>query len=88
LLIYERITGESFIPTSLNSVVVFFYSCIIAADKDLVFSYNDFLDWLDEKPLLLTEFSNFLMEKMEMNNSLANNDSEKGNENKESKKKS
>lgn len=76
LLVYERITGETFVPTSLNSIVVFFYASIVASDKDLVFSFNEYLDWLDENPTSLTEFSQFLIKKIELNNYLSNDSKE------------
>lgn len=62
LMIYESITKQSFNPTCLTDVLIFFYSCILAADKTITISFDTFMDWIDQNPYQVTEFSNWLTE--------------------------
>lgn len=63
MMIYERIEDKAFAPSSMSDVIMFFYSCILAANADVLF--DDFIDWLDENPEKVTEFSNFLTTSIE-----------------------
>lgn len=64
LMIYENITHKSFNPSGLTDLVYFFYACVLAAsirEGDTV-KYEDFMDWLDENPDKVNEFSNWLID--------------------------
>lgn len=65
LILYENIQGKSFEPASTTDTIVYFYCVILASDKDLVFSFDDFLDMIDERPELFLDFAKFLSEEME-----------------------
>lgn len=69
-ILYENIQGKSFTPTSTTEVLVFLYCCILASDKDLLFSFDEFLDMVDENPHIIVEFSQFIEEQVNKNNSL------------------
>ncbi len=60
MMIYEKITGESFNPKGLTEIIIYFYSCVLASDKSLDFSFDDFTDYLDDNPEVLGEFSEWL----------------------------
>ena len=60
MLIYEKITDKSFSPQGLSDVLMFFYSTILAVDKDIEFSFDEFLDFCDENPNLVAEFADWL----------------------------
>ncbi len=57
LMIYENITNKSFNPKGISDVVIFFYSVVVASSKDTSLTFDDFLDWLDDNPAAINEFS-------------------------------
>lgn len=74
LIIYENIAGESFQPNGLNSIITLFYSCLMAANKNLTIEFNDFVDELDEQPDKLNEFSSYIISMINKNNDLSEKD--------------
>ena len=65
--IFENIMNRSFQPNTTSDVLVFFYSCIMASEKNLEFSFDEFLDMVDEKPELIGEFADFIAEAVKRN---------------------
>lgn len=59
-ILYENITGETFTPGGLSSIINFFYATIMATDRDSTLDYEEFLDWLDENAEKLKEFATWL----------------------------
>lgn len=59
-MFYEEITGESFKPTNLKSVLIFFYSNIMACNRELPVDFEAFIDWLDNHTEMLMEFTDWL----------------------------
>ena len=55
-MIYEEITGESFHPTNIKNVLIFFYSNIMAVNRELAIDFEAFVDWMDEHPEYLGMF--------------------------------
>ena len=60
LMIYENITQKSFNPQGLTDVITFFFSVVVASAKDTTLSFDDFLEWLDNNPDSLNQFSQWL----------------------------
>lgn len=60
LFIYEKITNEMFNPSTLTNIVIYFYSVVMASDKNLAISFEEFTDWLDNNMNELTNFTNWL----------------------------
>lgn len=62
MIVYEKIMDTSFAPKGLTEILVFFYSVIVASDKDndINLTYDGFMDWLDENPEKVGEFSEWL----------------------------
>ena len=71
MLIYEKITDKSFMPTGLYDIVMFFYSSILASDKDLILTFDEFIDWIDENPYVVGEFSEWLTASVDQQNKLS-----------------
>lgn len=69
-ILYENIQGKSFTPTTTTEVLVFLYCCILASDKELVFTFDEFLDYVDEHPTIIEEFSEFFVAQINKNQSL------------------
>ena len=65
--IFENIMNRSFQPNTTSDVLVFFYSCIMASEKNLDFTFDEFLDMVDEKLELIGEFADFIAEAVKRN---------------------
>ena len=60
MMIYEKITGESFNPKGITELMIYLYSIILASSKDITLSFDDFMNWIDENPTVLNEFTVWL----------------------------
>lgn len=70
LMIYENITGESFQPNGLNSILTLLYCCVMAANKDATIDFNDFVDELDEQPQIISDFSKYIVGMLTKNSNI------------------
>lgn len=59
-IIYEQITGNTFSPKNITDIITFFYSTVMACDKELTVTFDEFVSWLDEQPEKLNEFVSWL----------------------------
>ena len=80
LIIYEKITDKSFQPESLGDIIVYMYSTVLGSARDFNISYDEFLDWLDEHPAAITEFSQWLAEVAAKNQMLNDSSNTSANE--------
>ena len=69
-ILYENIQGKSFTPSTTTEVLIFLYCCILASDRELVFTFDEFLDYVDEHPNVIEEFSEFFVAQINQNQSL------------------
>ena len=69
--------GRSFSPDTTTDILIFMFSVIMASDKDLDFTFDEFLDMVDEKPELIIEFSQFISEQISKNKTLKPESEEK-----------
>lgn len=61
MVAYEQIQGKMFSPQTFTDMIVYFYCVVISSTKDMDgFSFDQFLDWLDEHQEAMTDFSNWL----------------------------
>lgn len=74
LMIYENITQKSFSPKGLSDVLVFFYSVVVASARDNTLSFDAFLDWVDQTPSLLNDFSQWLSDEFSHQAEITNQD--------------
>ena len=70
MMIYENISGKSFNPQGLTDIITFMYCVIVSSSKDYSYRFDDFIDYLDANPELLTQFSNWLTNTTYNNNAL------------------
>lgn len=61
LIIYESAMGKAFNPTTVTETIMYFYCVVIASDPTLEITFDDFMDWLDDKPTALQEFTEWLL---------------------------
>lgn len=62
LLMFENIKGTSYTPNSLNDVLLYLYCVVVASSKDYAFSYDQWIDWVDENPDDLTQIVQFIQQ--------------------------
>lgn len=72
LMIYEKVYGKTFQPDGLSEMLVYFYSTILASDKDIHLSFDEFVDHLDNNPDLLNEFAQWLTATSKVNKYVKN----------------
>lgn len=62
LFIYEQITKKSFKVETLLDNYIFFYSIILANNKDNLLDWDDFLDAIDTDNSIIDTFNSLLIE--------------------------
>lgn len=62
MFIFESMTDKPFSISTLFDTYIFFYSCIVADKDNPPLEFNDFLDYCDENPDLISEFNEFMNE--------------------------
>lgn len=77
LIAYESATGKAFNPTTITESIMYFYCVIIASDMELELTYDEFMDWLDDNPTALQDFTQWLIEQSEIENKLTKKKSTK-----------
>lgn len=78
LMIYENIMKKSFTPESTTDVLVFMFCVLISSDKGLEIEFNDFLDYVDENPYLIVEFSEWFTKEMTKADTISPDDEDGG----------
>lgn len=66
-MIYEEITGENFKPANLKSILIFFYSNVMACNRDLTCDFEAFVDWLDEHSTMVSAFIEWITSNVQRN---------------------
>lgn len=61
-MIYEEIVKEQFKPNSIKNVLLYFYANVMACNRELDADFDQFLDWLDTKPTMVEEFTNWIID--------------------------
>ncbi len=78
LLLYENIQNKSFTPSTTTDVLVFFYCVIMGSEKNLDFTFDEFLDMIDEDQTLVIKFSDWLTKEINKQNMLSASEEESG----------
>lgn len=81
MMIYEKITGVSFNPRGITEIIVYFYSTILASDKDIALTLDEFVDWIDEHPNMLNDFSVWMTSIIEKNSTMGEDEENSDDEN-------
>lgn len=72
-MIFEQITNHSFNGNGMSDFITLFYSMVMASNKEATLDFETFIDWLDETPKKLHEFSEWIGENIRKQNSLSPN---------------
>ena len=75
MMIYEKITGTSFNPKGITEIMIYFYSTILASDKNIALTFEEFMNWVDENPTIFNEYSVWLTSTL-TKNSVMNEESD------------
>ena len=68
MVAYEQITDHIFSPSTVTDILVYFYCCIISSkDYDGTMTFDEFMDYLDDNPTILQEFSEWMTETSKQN---------------------
>ena len=70
LIAYESATGKAFNHKTVTESIMYFYCVIIASDMELELTYDEFMDWLDDNPKALQDFTQWLIEQTEIESKL------------------
>ncbi len=60
MMMYENITNSSFNPKNLTDILTFFYCVVVSSMKDYDYSFEQFIDELDNEPSKLEELTNWM----------------------------
>lgn len=72
-IIFENITGKSFQSVNtLGDILIFMYSTVLASLKTTDISFDAFMDYIDENPDVVTQFSLWLAQSHEVINEASN----------------
>lgn len=77
LIAYESATGKAFNPSTITESIMYFYCVIISSNSDLELSFDNFMDWLDDNPMALQEFTEWIVEQNKIDNTLTKKKSTK-----------
>ena len=68
MVAYEQITDHISSPSTVTDILVYFYCCIISSKEyDGTMTFDEFMDYLDENPTILQEFSEWMTETSKQN---------------------
>lgn len=81
LMMFERITGKTFQGGGLNDCLTLFYCCFVSGDLNTNVTFDNFIEWCDENPQEVVNFTQWLTNKLQMEGEL----SKQGNSPKEKK---
>lgn len=70
LLIYENITKKTFSGDSVQDILTYLYCVVLASSKDYSIKFNDFLDAIDDNPNILNDFTEWIMNETQVNDSI------------------
>lgn len=76
-IIFESITDKIFAPKTMSDVATYFYSVVLASDRNLELTFDEFIDWLDENENALNDFEQWLTEISKVDSQLQSKKKEK-----------
>ena len=79
MIIFEKITGTTFSGNGITEILIYFYATILGSDKNNSITFDEFMDWLDENPDMINEFSKWLSKVIDRN-AYINKNAEKANQ--------
>lgn len=67
MIMYENITEQTFNPTTMTDIITYMYCVVIASSKDYSLKFDEFIDYIDDNPSIITEFGTWIQEVVKTN---------------------
>lgn len=67
MIMYENITEQTFNPTTMTDIITYMYCVVVASSKDYSLKFDEFIDYIDENPNIITEFGTWIQEVVNTN---------------------
>lgn len=77
LFIWEQITGKSFKIENMLDNYLFFYSMILANNPDNILTWDDYINAMDEDPMLFKRMTDIIEEQQKKDNLFTNEEKTK-----------
>ena len=77
MLMYENIMGQTPEVSNLTQVMTFFYCIVVSSAKDYSITFDDFMDWVDDKMDIMQEFAEWLQNNTYVQNFIKKNSKKK-----------
>lgn len=77
LFIWEQITGKSFQIKNMLDNYLFFYTMILANNPDNILSWDDYINAMDEDPMLFKRMTDIIEEQQKKDNLFTNEEKTK-----------
>lgn len=71
LMMYENITNDSFSIKGITEIITYFYCVVLASKKEIDLTYDDFLEWLDNNPQAVKEFTEWILAESKIQETIA-----------------
>lgn len=70
MMMFENVTGNSLDPKTLTDIITYFYCVVLSSERNVDLSFEDFIDWVDDNPNCIKEFTQWLTTNVTNNNKL------------------
>lgn len=77
VIAYEQALGKSFNPQTVSETIMYFYCTVIASDQSVEITFDEFLEYLDENPTAIKDFTEWLIKQTELESKLTKKKSTK-----------
>lgn len=71
VIAYEQAMKKAFNPTTISETIMYFYCVAIASDTTIELTYDEFINWLDDNPTAIKDFTEWLIKVNDIDNTTA-----------------
>ena len=68
---FEKICNATFTGKGITEVLCYLYATILASDRDNPLTFDEYMDWIDENPDVISQFSEWLQKVVDKNGYIA-----------------
>lgn len=62
IIMWEQIQEKPFQPVTASDVMIYMYCIVCSSDKTVKITFDEFLDYLDENPKVIEDFTRWILE--------------------------
>lgn len=70
VIAYEQAMGKTFNPSTITETIMYFYCVVISSDQSIEITFDEFLEYLDNNPTAIKDFTDWLIKQSEMESKL------------------